>query len=84
MFMQIDFLTLADLKPSEAESRDAARWICDIPRLRKLAMFGCSFHGGFYSQVKAGAPSLQVSLIIMLLLISLRCYQFERFSRPIS
>ena len=63
MFVQIDKLTLDYLKPSEAGSRDAARWICGMPRLRELHVYDCSFHDGFYSQVKAEAPSLQVSLV---------------------
>ena len=63
MFVQIDVLYLFNLKPSEAGSRDAARSICGMPRLRKLRVDRCSFHDGFYSQVKAGAPSLRVSMI---------------------
>ena len=64
MFVQIDDLALFVLKPSKAGSRDAARWICGMPRLTKLFLYDCSFHDGFYSQVKTGTPSLQVSLII--------------------
>ena len=63
MFLQIDDLHLQNLKPSEAGSRDAARWIRGMPRLTKLCVDVCSFHDGFYnSLVKAGAPSLRVSL----------------------
>ena len=69
MFLQIEDLTLYDLKPSEAGSRDAVRWICGMPRLRQLnapqcdRLCGCSFHDGFYREVEARAPSLHVSLI---------------------
>ena len=41
-----------------------------MPRLRELHVpkkFDCSFHNGFYSEVKAGAPSLKVNMIMDLL-----------------
>ena len=69
MFLQIEELILFSLKPSEAGSRDAVRWICGMPRLRELITpqhdidLKCSFHDGFYREVEAGAPSLHVSWV---------------------
>ena len=63
MIHQIEDLNLVGLKPSEVESRDIARLICGMPRLTKLEVNKCSLHDGFYSQMKAGAPSSHVSFI---------------------
>ena len=64
-YLQIDHLHLAYLILNEAESCELARWICGLPRLSTLEVRECSFHDGFHSRVKVGAPSVLVSFDVM-------------------